>query len=246
MKTEKIYGLIGKSLEHSFSRKYFTKKFEHHSLNAKYVNFEIENVSHVKRILEDSEISGLNVTIPYKEEVMLYLDEIDEVAAQIGAVNTIQFRDGKTKGYNTDCFGFKQLIKPFFKSHHERAMILGTGGASKAVAFVLEDLGCQVIFISRKPERAGHFAYQDINELMVQFNALIVNTTPLGMYPNIDEMPDFPVNFLSSEHLVIDLIYNPEKTKFMELAEQQGATVINGKTMLQQQAEKSWEIWNEK
>lgn len=232
-------------MSHSFSKKYFTEKFAKQSINAAYLNFELQNISDVSHLFKQNGICGLNVTIPYKQSVIPFLDELDPVAAEIGAVNTIRLKDGKTKGYNTDAYGFKQMIAPFFKSHHERAMILGTGGASKAVAHVLENLGCNVIYISRTPKEGDQFLYEEINDKMVLFNQLIVNCTPVGTYPDFDEMPALPVEYLTNEHLVIDLIYNPEKSKFLKMAETMGAVILNGRTMLEQQAEKSWEIWNE-
>jgi shikimate dehydrogenase len=245
MTAAKKYGLIGKSLGHSFSKRYFSQKFEKQRINSSYLNFEVNHISEVRKLLSDDSINGLNVTIPYKEEVMPYLDDLTDTVKEIGAVNTIQFKDGKTVGHNTDVFGFAQMIKPFFKSHHERAIILGTGGASKAVAYVLEQLGVSVIFISRNPEGEFEFGYDDINVNMVKFNGIVVNTTPLGTFPNIDESPVFPFEFLTPNHLVVDLIYNPSETKFLRNAREQGAVTLNGKTMLEQQAEESWRIWNE-
>ena len=245
MSDPKKYGLIGAKLAHSFSQNYFTEKFDKQNINAIYLNYELNSVEAIKDLINQGDLIGVNVTIPYKEQILPLLDELDSLAAELGAVNTIKFIEGKTKGFNTDVFGFKQMIKPFFKSHHERAMILGTGGASKAVAYVLEELGSKLIFISRNPKGKDQFHYSEINEYMMKFNPLIVNTTPLGTFPGIDEMPDVPVEFITPEHLVIDLIYNPERSKLLQLAASKGATVLNGRTMLEQQAEKSWEIWNE-
>ena len=187
---------------------------------------------------------GLNVTIPYKEEVIPFLDEISDEARQIGAVNTISFSNGKTKGHNTDAFGFHQMIKPFFTFEHERAMILGTGGASKAVAHVLKSIGVNVIYISRNPEGENQFSYSEINEHMLRACKLVVNTTPIGTFPNIEECIEFPFEFLTQSHLVVDLIYNPEKTKFLRLSQENSATILNGQGMLEHQALKAWEIWN--
>ncbi|MEX1001323.1 MAG: shikimate dehydrogenase [Crocinitomicaceae bacterium] len=244
MSDQKIYGLIGKSLEHSFSKKYFLKKFDNMGFNCDYLNFELNDINEVKKVFDLPGISGVNVTIPYKEKIIPYLDELSDEAIAVGAVNTIQIKNGVKKGYNTDVYGFKQLIKPFFQSHHERSMILGTGGAAKAVAYVLESLGSEVIYISRKPKGENAFSYEEINENMIRFNGIIVNTTPLGTFPDVARFPPIPYHFIQSNQLVIDLVYNPPLTEFLKRAAAQGATVLNGKTMLEQQAEKSWEIWN--
>jgi shikimate dehydrogenase len=239
-----IYGLIGKKLGHSFSKDYFTDKFKSLNIDATYNNYELESIGEVKELIKTKGLIGLNVTIPYKEAIIPFLDEIDEVSKKIGAVNTIVFKNGKAIGYNTDAFGFQQMIKPFFKSHHERSIILGTGGASKAIAYVLERLGCTPIFISRYPKAENQFAYEEINKNMIEACPLIVNTTPVGMFPNETKEIDFPVKYLSEKNLVIDLIYNPKETIFLQKAKTKGAWTLNGLTMLHQQAEKSWEIWN--
>ena len=240
-----LFGLIGKKLEHSFSKGYFTKKFNELDLDAVYQNYELTNINEIVDIFKIEGLVGLNVTIPYKESIIPFLDELDEVAQAIGAVNTVVIKNGKTKGYNTDAFGFKQMIKPFFKSRHERAIILGTGGASKAIAYVLEGLGCVPIYISRYPNAEDQFAYEEINKNMIEACPLIVNTTPKGMFPNENEEIDFPTEFLTEKNLVIDLIYNPKETIFLKKAKAKEAWTLNGLTMLHQQAEKSWLIWNE-
>jgi shikimate dehydrogenase len=241
----KIYGLVGKSLTHSFSKDYFTSKFDKLNISASYRNFEIDTIQQIKDVLKTPNLAGLNVTIPYKESIIPFLDEIDDVAKQIGAVNTIQIINGKTIGFNTDVYGFKQMIKPFFESHHHRAIILGTGGASKAVDYVLRELGCEPIFISRNPNENNQFGYNDVNEIMVQVCPIIVNTTPVGTYPNVNEMPTIPTEFLTDKNLVIDLIYNPKETLLLKKAKEKNAWTLNGLTMLHQQAEKAWKIWNE-
>lgn len=240
----KKYGLVGKSLSHSFSKHYFEHKFSAQKIQATYQNMELNEISDNLKFKLNS-FAGVNVTIPYKEEVITHLDRIEGVAAEIKAVNTIKIMDGQLIGYNTDVFGFQQMIKPFFKSQHERAMVLGTGGASKAVAHALLKLGCQPIFISRNPKTENEFAYEDVNEQMLTSCKIIVNTTPLGTFPNVTECPDIPFNFLTTEHLAIDLIYNPTTTQFLKNAQNHGAVILNGKTMLEQQAEESWRIWNE-
>ncbi len=241
-KTKK-YGLIGKSLAHSFSKGYFTQKFADDRIDAIYENISLSKIEAVRPVLLE-DYAGCNVTIPYKEAIIPFIDELHGAAEIIQAVNTIEFKNGKTIGHNTDVFGFKQMIKPFLKSHNERAMIIGTGGAAKAVTYVLEELGVNVIHISRNPKGTHEFAYDDINENMIKFNGIIVNTTPIGMFPNVDEEVAIPYSFLNEKHLAIDLIYNPEETLFLKNAKTQGAWVLNGLTMLHQQAEKAWQIWN--
>ena len=240
---KKKYSLIGKSLSHSFSQKYFTDKFLREEISAAYHNVEITEKSELKSLLA-MDFDGFNVTMPYKEVIMDYLDELSPAAREVGAVNTIQVKEGKLIGHNTDVFGFQQMIKPFFESQHERALIIGTGGASKAVAYVLENLGVSVIYLSRQPKRANEFGYDDLNENMITFNGIIVNTTPVGMFPAVDSFIELPFEALTTRHLVVDLIYNPEETVFLRKAKEQGAKTINGLTMLHQQAEQAWKIWN--
>lgn len=237
------YGLIGEKLGHSFSKEFFTRFFQKEGIDADYTNIELESLVDVVEIARN--FKGLNVTIPYKEQILSYLDEVDPVAQEIGAVNTIQIRNGKWKGYNTDVFGFHQSIKPFLTNKHERAIIFGTGGASKAVKYVLEKIGVDVLFVSRTPSGANQFQLQDVNEHMIKACKLLVNCTPIGMYPKIDEVLDIPFSYLTDQHLVVDLIYNPVKTLFLQKAEEYGATILNGESMLHEQALKSWEIWNE-
>ena len=240
----KLFGLLGKSLKHSFSPDFFKSYFQEHEINAQYQLFEIDNIQEVEKIFSLNP-SGFNVTVPYKEEIIPYLDELDESAKVIGAVNVVAFENGKKIGYNTDAFGFHQSIKPFLTFHHERALIFGTGGASKAVAHVFKSIGLNVIFVSRNPnEELNQFQYSDVNEVMIAACKVIVNCTPVGMYPIIDEVLSIPYESLSEEHLVIDLIYNPPLTKFLSKAQESGATILNGSSMLREQALKSWEIWN--
>ena len=242
--SQKKYALIGRKLEHSFSKEYFSNKFERLGIGAKYENIELSKIEHVKDILQKKEYAGFNVTIPYKTQIIPYLDELDVSARVVDAVNTVLLdNNGKYIGYNTDVYGFKQMIKPFFKSHHERTLILGTGGASKAVAHVLEELGSDVIYVSRSPKGDNQFSYGDINENMIKFNKIVVNTTPVGMFPNEHEVINLPYTAFSEKHLAIDLIYNPEETLFLKKAKENGAWTLNGLTMLHQQAEKAWEIW---
>lgn len=244
MEEVKQFGLVGQTLKHSFSQTYFTEKFQTESIHATYHNYELSEIGEIRELL-NSDLKGFNVTIPYKTSILPYLDAIRGAAAEIGAVNTVKKEGNAWIGYNTDVFGFKQMIKPYFKSHHERAMILGTGGASKAVAYVLQQLGADIIYISRQPKGDDEFSYEDVNENMIRFNGIIVNTTPVGTWPNIQASPALPYQFLTNNHLVIDLIYNPEETVFLKRAREQGAVILNGKTMLHQQAEEAWRIWNQ-
>jgi shikimate dehydrogenase len=240
----KRFGLIGKSLAHSFSPAFFKKYFGQNEIDANYELFELETIEKVKVILNDESISGLNVTVPYKIEIIPFLDEIDPIAKTIGAVNVVAFKEGQTVGFNTDAYGFQQSIKPFLTFKHERALILGTGGASKAIEYVFKQIGIDVLFISQNPEgKPKHFSYEEINNHMLNACKVVVNCTPVGTYPKVDECVEFPFQFLSSDHLVIDLIYNPAKTKFLIEAEKNGATILNGESMLKEQALKSWEIW---
>lgn len=240
----KLFGLLGKSLKHSFSPDFFKSYFQEHKINAQYQLFEIENIQEVEKIFS-LDPSGFNVTVPYKEVIIPYLDDLDESAKVIGAVNVVAIENGKKIGYNTDAYGFHQSIKPFLTFHHERALIFGTGGASKAVAHVFKSIGLDVIFVSRNPnEELNQFQYSDVNEAMISACKVIVNCTPVGMYPNSDESICIPFQSLTEDHLVIDLIYNPPLTKFLSKAQESGATILNGSSMLREQALKSWEIWN--
>lgn len=240
----KLYGLIGRNIDYSFSRKYFSEKFSNENINAQYRNFDLEDISQLTDIIKEEEINGLNVTIPYKQNVMLFLDRLDENAKKIGAVNTIKFEEnGKLAGYNTDHYGFRKSIEPFLKEHHKKALILGTGGASKAVAYALKAMGIDYKFVSREPSE-DQIAYSDIDQNIMEEYSIIVNTTPLGTFPNIQDLPEVPTKYLTKKHLVYDLIYNPAETALMKMAIKQGSTAVNGLLMLQLQAEKAWEIWN--
>ena len=243
--SKKKYGLVGKSLSHSFSKSFFEEKFSKEGIKATYLNFELSQIADFQKLVQNnSDLKGLNVTFPYKTDVIPFLDELSTTAEEIGAVNTIEFKSGRLIGHNTDAFGFQQSIKPFLRNVHERALILGTGGASKAVVYILRNLGVQVSYLSRNPSNENEFGYEDANELMVDAFKLIVNCTPLGTAPNVEEMPKFPIQFVGKDHLVIDLIYNPEQTKLLRLAKENGADTLNGLSMLQHQALKAWEIWN--
>jgi shikimate dehydrogenase len=241
---EKLFGLIGKSLKHSFSPDFFKSYFQEHHIDAHYQLFELENIQEIEKIFNLNP-NGLNVTVPYKEEIIPFLDDLDESASVVGAVNVVAFENGKRIGYNSDAFGFHQSIKPFLTFHHERALIFGTGGASKAVAHVFKTIGLDVIFVSRtSKEDSNQFDYSEVNEAMISACKVIVNSTPVGMYPNINEVLNIPFESLTEDHLVIDLIYNPPLTKFLSKAQESGAIILNGSSMLREQALKSWEIWN--
>ena len=234
-KTQKKYkyGLIGKNISYSFSRQYFTEKFKNLKLeNSEYVNFDLQAIDEFSK-LDFKRISGFNVTIPYKEQILKFLDTIDDEAKEIGAVNTIKItKNDQLVGYNTDFFGFQESLKPFLKPHHKKALVLGTGGASKAIIFVLKKLNIDYLVVSRNPVKA-QISYQDIIEEVVNEYTLIINCTPLGTHPDIDESPNIPYQFISSQHLLYDLIYNPKKTTFLSNGEKQGAIICNGLKMLE-------------
>ena len=242
----KIFGLIGKSLKHSFSKKYFEKKFENLNLPFHYLNFELKTIDDLPSLLsKNNELAGFNVTIPYKEAIVPFLDKLSTKAKTIGAVNCVKvLEDGKLMGYNTDAFGFKLSFEKHLKPYHKKALILGTGGASKAVAFALEELKIPYTFVSRRKE-TNQLTYDLINSTVLDNYQIIINTTPLGTFPNINECPKFPYQFMTKSHYAFDLIYNPSETKFLANSKAQGATIANGESMLIFQAEKSWEIWNE-
>ncbi|MBR1964305.1 MAG: shikimate dehydrogenase [Muribaculaceae bacterium] len=246
----RLYGLIGYPLIHSFSQNYFNQKFEAEGIDAKYVNFEIADIGELMEVVsENANLCGLNVTIPYKEQVIPYLDEVDEDAAKIGAVNVIKFIRGKNslkfKGYNSDIIGFCDSLKPLLKPEHKKALILGTGGAAKAVYHGLLNLGIEPMYVSRS-KRDGMLTYGDLSAAVMNEYKVIVNTTPLGMYPHVDECPNIPYHLLTPSHLCYDLLYNPDVTLFMKRAEEQGAAIKNGLEMLLLQAFAAWNIWNTK
>lgn len=247
----KTFGLIGYPLSHSFSSKYFSDKFQNEGIkNCEYKNFEIEKIDLLNDVIKSNpDLVGFNVTIPYKEQIIPFLDELSDEAQTIGAVNTVKVeRNGdsvKLIGHNTDAFGFKESLRPVMKGYHHKALILGTGGASKAVHYVLKDIGLDVFFVSRNPSETNSISYDDLNEMAIKNFLLIINTTPLGTYPNIEECPNIPYEFLSDQHLLYDLVYNPETTLFMQKGMDQGAVARNGYAMLVQQAEGAWAFWNE-
>ena len=241
----KLYGLIGFPLSHSFSKKYFSEKFEKEGLNdCSYENFPLPDIEEVKKILALAGLSGFNITIPYKEKILSYLDKETELVRKINACNCVKISAGKLIGHNTDVFGFQKSLEGIINPDvHQKALVLGTGGSSKAVKFALSNLGIEFLSISRKPA-ASSLSYEQITEQIIQSHKLIINTTPLGMFPNLVEAPPLPYQFISKDHLLFDLIYNPEKTLFLKKGEEQGATIKNGLEMLVLQAEESWRIWN--
>ena len=259
------YGLIGSPLSHSFSKKYFTEKFEkEHIKEAKYDLFPIEHISKLTELLKTNpELRGLNVTIPHKLTVLKYLDWIESDAKSAGAVNCIRIssespvaaafsgevgvkgHDFRLEGFNTDLYGFEMSLKPLLKDYHDKALVLGDGGSARAVKCVLDSLGIEIKVVTRKPS-PGTLLFKDLEPHHVKKYPIIVNTTPLGMFPDINECPPIPYEAITDQHLLYDLIYNPEKTLFLKKGEEQGAIIKNGYEMLVLQAEKSWEIWTAK
>lgn len=247
---QKVFGLIGYPLGHSFSKDFFNKKFEAENINARYINFEIPRIEDIEGLLGNAaNIYGLNVTIPYKEKVIPYLDSLDEDAQAIGAVNVVRFMRNSRgevtglRGYNSDVIGFCDSIRALLKPWHKKALVLGTGGAAKAVHYGLLKLGVAPTYVSRTP---GHnrLTYHDLTPEVMAEHTVIVNTTPLGMYPNIDACPDIPYGQLTHRHLCYDVLYNPDTTLFMQKSAAQGACVKNGLEMLLMQAFAAWNIWN--
>ncbi|MCC6252104.1 MAG: shikimate dehydrogenase [Bacteroidia bacterium] len=250
-------GLIGKSLKHSFSKHYFEQKFMHGNYgHCSYQNFELPEINEeiLNGIIEQNALSGFNVTIPYKEQIVPFIHQLTPEAKEIGAVNTVLIEPHKNNhkyylsGYNTDYIGFLKSIRPFLTYQHQKALILGTGGAAKSIHYALKSLGCECWFVSRdkKENILQHFVYSELNETIIKHFKLIVNTTPLGTFPQVEDFPPIPFQYIGKEHLLFDLIYNPETTVFLEYGRKQGAAIINGLSMLQFQAEEAWKIWNQK
>jgi shikimate dehydrogenase len=238
------YGIIGYPLGHSFSRGFFTEKFAREQIEAQYMNFEIPNVEMLRDVLnENPELRGLNVTLPYKTAVIPLLDELSDDARNIGAVNVIRVRNGYLKGFNSDIIGFMGSIRPLLQPHHKKALILGTGGASRAIRVGLTQLGLQWKHVSRSA-REDMFTYSELSPEILHEYEVVVNCSPVGMYPHVDESPAIPYESLTDRNLLFDCVYNPESTQFMQRGAQQGATVKNGLEMLHLQAIASWEFWN--
>jgi shikimate dehydrogenase len=245
----KKYGLLGYPLGHSFSKTFFNQKFSSEKIDAEYVNFEIENIKELKNIIkENPTLCGLNVTLPHKVSVMPLLDSITENAKNIGAVNVIKFNKGlfgklKLEGHNSDIIGFKKSIEPMLNESHHKALILGTGGSSKAIYHGLQQLGISAKYVARTNKK-DCLLYEEITKEVIEEHTVIVNATPVGMSPKVDECPNIPYQFLTPNHILYDLLYNPDETMFMKKGKAQGATVKNGLEMLLVQAYVSWEIWN--
>ena len=236
----RTFGLIGKSLEHSFSSQYFNEKFFKEGItDTQYLNFELKHISEFTELIKTNKLSGLNITIPYKESIIPFLDELNEEAQEIGAVNTIQFSNGKTIGHNTDQIGFTNSIQPLLEGRN-KAIILGDGGAAKAIKYALKKLNIEYKTINRNTS----FDYLDITKQITGYYTIIINTTPVGSYPNINDFPKIPYEYLNQNYLLFDLIYNPNETKFLAYGKAKNAQTKNGLEMLQLQAEESWNIWN--
>lgn len=247
----RLFGLIGYPLSHSFSEKYFTEKFfREHISDCVYRNFPLEKIHMLPDLLTSHHnLCGLNVTIPYKQAVIPYLKSLDNTAGEVGAVNTIKIIRQKTtpvlKGYNTDVYGFEKSLMPLLNNTHRNALILGTGGAAKAVAYVLKKNAIQYKYVSRSAGGDGKLLYADITQILLMEYTLIINTSPLGMYPSTDTCPEIPYQYIGTSHVLYDLVYNPEETLFLKKGKERGAVVKNGLEMLYLQAERAWQIWNE-
>lgn len=241
------FGLIGLPLVHSFSKVYFNDKFAKEGIDASYELFELNDIAEFNILKEKADLCGLNVTIPYKEKIIPFLDEVDATAAKIGAVNVIQFirhaGSLKLKGFNSDAIGFENSITPFLKSHHRKALILGTGGASKAIDFVLHKLGIETTFVSRTA-KPGVLTYSQLDNEILADHLVIVNASPVGTFPHISESPAIPYQFITPKHLLFDVVYNPYETLFLDRGKEMGAFGLNGEKMLLGQAIAAWEIWN--
>lgn len=240
------FGLVGRDISYSFSRGYFADKFKTENLPYSYVNFDLESIDELKEIIKTTtDLKGLNVTIPYKETVIPLLDNLNKRAKNIGAVNTIKItKSKKLVGYNTDYYGFKNSLKPHLKKHHKQALILGTGGASKAIAYALKKLKIKYDYVSRSKKEGVKFLYTDLTPEIIASYTIIINCTPIGTFPKVNDCPDIPYDAITKQHILYDLIYNPEETKFLNCGALKGALTINGLKMLKLQAEKSWKIWN--
>lgn len=246
MTNHKKFGLVGKEIAYSFSKKYFTEKFSADLFDDfTYENFEIPNIKEFPTILKNNpDLKGLNVTIPYKEAIIPFLDTLSDKASRIGAVNVIRFTNkGNLKGYNSDWYGFKKSLEPLLQPHHKKALILGTGGAAKAVAFALDELDIFHTFVSREANEKT-IGYNLLNATTFDNYHIVINCTPVGTHPNVKEFPPIPYEFFTEKHIAFDLIYNPEMTQFLKKASKKGAIIKNGYEMLVLQAEKAWKIWN--
>jgi len=245
-KNKRKFGLIGKNIDYSFSKIFFKEKFKIEKINDSiYENFDIKKIDLVEKIFKIKNLIGLNVTIPYKETIIPYLDFIDNDAKKIGAVNTICFmNNGQTKGYNTDVHGFEFALFSKWKKNTSKCLILGTGGASKAIEFVLTKNNILSTFVSRKPNK-NQIAYNQVTKEILKSHKLIINCTPVGTFPNINEAPEIGYKFLTKDHFLFDLIYNPMESKFLKNGLAESCSTMNGLNMLKEQANKAWELWNQ-
>lgn len=248
----KLYGLVGYPLKHSFSQKYFRQKFLDESIEGvDFLNFELEDIGFLRQLISNyPQLRGFSVTIPHKESIIPFLDEIDKIAHKIGAVNAVTCHKKNNsfhlKGYNTDYYGFKETLQPFLQGNEKFAIVLGNGGASKAVQYALTKLNIDSIIVSRsKPDNKKIIKYDELNKSIIQSAQIIVNTTPIGMWPNLNNYPEIPYQFIQKNTIVYDLIYNPDKTQFLIKSEKFGAKIVNGLTMLQVQADKAWDLYND-
>ncbi len=243
----RIYGLLGYPLSHSFSPSYFKAKFEQEGItDCVYNSYEETDIeAFVNQVRKQNDFIGFNITIPYKEQIIPHLDSLSDEAQQIGAVNTVKKVNGELVGYNTDVFGFKKSLQSLLTKNQDHALILGTGGASKAIGYALSELNIIYQKVSRLP-KPNAITYSDLNQSILEINQILINTTPLGTYPNVDSKPDIPYSYITNQHLCYDLVYNPAKTAFLSNCEQHGARIKNGEEMLHLQANKSWNIWNQK
>ena len=245
-KTQRAFGLIGYPLSHSFSEKYFTEKFSReHIIDCKYELYPIRSVDEIKQLIRSvPHLKGLNVTIPYKQQIIRYLTDTSEIPDGIKACNCIKIDGKKLIGYNTDCIGFEKSLLPLLKPHHKKALVLGSGGAAEAVVYVLKKLGISFSKVSRSPQQPSVLKYAELNEKMLKKYTIIINTTPLGMHPHVNTCPELPYNAITENHLLYDLVYNPVQTLFLSKGAEKGAMIKNGEKMLMLQAEESWNIWN--
>ncbi len=237
----KRFGLIGRNISYTFSEKYFAEKFKTENItDSTYEIFDLQDISAIEKLIQNKNLKGFNVTIPYKEQILPYLDELSKETIEIEAVNCVKIQNGRKIGFNTDVYGFEESLKPLLEPHHQNALILGDGGAAKAVCFVLAKLNIPYKTVSRK----GIFNYEDLTREEIENHQIIINCTPVGTFPEVNDAPKIPYEFLTKKHLLYDLIYNPVSTRFLLFGEQKAAKTKNGLEMLRLQAEKSWEIWN--
>lgn len=242
----RLFGLIGYPLSHSFSKKYFTEKFEREELtDCRFENFSFESIADFPSLIESNPgLKGIAVTIPHKQSVLQFVDDVTGIPEGLTACNCIKISDNKLSGFNTDYIGFEKSILPFLKPHHRHALVLGNGGATAATVFALKRLGISYDIVSRKLHGGSTLTYKELDESIIKKSKIVINTTPLGMFPVVDTCPDIPYEFISSEHLLYDLTYNPVKTLFLQKGEEGGAAIKNGEEMLVLQAEENWRIWN--